>query len=202
MLRCCPGPLSHTGILFTPFGPSCPTLGHSPSRSPPCLPLTPCPRLWYSDLNHPHTQTSSSPNSGSSSPSQATLPPLTPSSFCLARYPPLWVLSYPSKLSYLAGDYASVEMLSFLHHVQSCFPWMSSHPAWVLTSHPGLPSCVDTHLLLILLYILALGSCGSPVLRWTPATLGHTCLSGTDVSRKGSKGKRKTAVGLLVSRDL
>ena len=50
--------------------------------------------------------------------------------------------------------------------------------------------------------ILALGSRGSPVLRWTPTTLGHTCLSGTNVSRKGSKEKRKTAVGLLVSRNL
>lgn len=215
MLRCCHGcccsmaapwlPLPYRHPLYSIWA----LMPHTGPLSiqKPSSPATPLPalRLWYSDLNHPHTQTSSSPNSGSSSPLQATLPPLTPSSFCLpltscARYPPLWVLSYPSKLSYLAVDYVSVET-QFSTSCPKLFPWMSSHPAWVLTSHPGLPSCVDTYLTLILLFI-ALGSRGSPVLRWTPTTLGHTCLSGTDMSRKGSKEKRKTAVGLLVSRNL
>ena len=207
MVHCCPGCLSHPSILFTPSGPSCSTLGHSPSRSLPHLPPDPHPRLWCSELNQPHTRTSSSPNSGSGSPPQATLPPLTPCSFCLAfdilgQAPTSVGPFYPSKLSYLAGDYVSVGMLSFLHHVQGCFPWMSAHPAWVLAAPPGLPSCVDAHLTPILLQNLLLGSHGSPVLRWTPTMLGHICLSGTDVSRKRSQGKRKTAVGLLVSRNL
>ena len=201
---CCHGSLSHTGTLFTPFGPSCPPLGHSPSRSLPHLPHPSLPPgsdtlTWITPTPRPPPHPTEVPVPLSRPLFLYLHPPHSawPLTSC-ARYRPLWVLSYPSKLSYLAVDYVSVETqfstsCPKLLSMDVFSPCLSADiPSWpaFLCGHSSHPD------------ILALGSRGSPVLRWTPTTLGHTCLSGTNVSRKGSKEKRKTAVGLLVSRNL
>ena len=97
MVHCCPGCLSRPSILFTPSGPSCSTLGHSPSRSLPHLPPTPTPGPdalnWISTTPGPPLHPTQAPVPHRRPPFPRLHParsawPLT----SWARHPPLWVL--------------------------------------------------------------------------------------------------------------